>query len=229
MFVRFFARTLWTGVFVFSFLSGAAAGEIPLTPSLPSPPCLPTVQGFGMPKPPEAVADSAKVMPDLTAWENAPATPKKETILGNSSMSPVDPKWFANLAWPVRGKVSSGFGPRGKGARARMHQGIDIPVPAGTPVQASMAGTVIEARVYNGYGNTVIVDHGNGMQTLYAHCLELAVKEGETVKLGQVIAYAGSTGRSTTSHVHFGVMLSGTFRDPEALLKKPEADRLARK
>lgn len=165
------------------------------------------------------------MMPRLAAWtnESGTRTTKKEVIFGDCSMVPVDPALYAMLAWPVRGKISSGFGPRGSGTRVRMHQGVDIPVPSGTPVQAAKAGTVLEARVYNGYGNTVILDHGDGVQTLYAHCSELAVKEGDAVQLGQVIAYAGDTGRATTSHVHFGVMLSGTFRDPAGLLKsKPD-------
>lgn len=164
-------------------------------------------------------------MPCLAAWtnESAARNNKKGIVFGDSSMSPVDPALSAILAWPVRGRVSSTFGPRGSGTRIRMHQGIDIPVPRGTPVQAAKAGTVLEARVYNGYGNTVILDHGDGVQTLYAHCSELAVKEGDAVQLGQVIAYAGDTGRATTSHVHFGVMLSGTFRNPSDLLRsKPD-------
>jgi murein DD-endopeptidase MepM/ murein hydrolase activator NlpD len=101
-----------------------------------------------------------------------------------------------------------------------MHRGIDILVPKGTPVQAAAAGVVHEAREFNGYGQTVILDHGDGTQTLYAHCSELTVRKGEKVERGQAIAYAGDTGRATTHHVHFGVMVSGSFRDPMTLLPK---------
>lgn len=192
-----------------------------------STPCLPPVLDFGTINPPQAAEDSMQIMPNVAQWKG------NDGLLAPSSskMVAVDPT-LAGLAWPVHGKVSSGYGMRGKGNRARMHQGIDIPVPKGTPVQASAAGTVTEARVYNGYGKTVIIDHKNGTKTLYAHCSDLAVKQGDQVKTGQVIAYAGSTGRSTTSHVHFGVMVAGTFQDPTALLKgrsqqfarKPDSD-----
>jgi murein DD-endopeptidase MepM/ murein hydrolase activator NlpD len=109
-----------------------------------------------------------------------------------------------------------------------MHEGIDIPVPRGTPVQAALAGMVSEARMYNGYGRTVIIEHGNGLRTLYAHCSKLAVKRGEQVETGQVIAYTGNTGRSTASHLHFGVIVSGVYRDPVTLLE-PEPLKLVSK
>jgi murein DD-endopeptidase MepM/ murein hydrolase activator NlpD len=124
------------------------------------------------------------------------------------------------LRWPVHGKISSGFGWRGAGTGRDLHEGIDIPVPRGTPLQAALPGVVSEARVYNGYGKTVILDHGSEIMTLYAHCSDIAVKPGEYVEAGQVIAYAGNTGRSTTSHLHFGVIVAGVFRDPALLLEK---------
>jgi murein DD-endopeptidase MepM/ murein hydrolase activator NlpD len=158
----------------------------------------------------------------MTFWQNN--VPKKAAAPAKAIPIAPSPRYGSlALVWPVRGKVSSGYGLRGTGLRKRMHQGIDIPVPMGTPIQAASAGTVAEARVYNGYGQTVILDHGKGMRTLYAHCSELAVKRGERVEQGQVIAYAGSTGRATTSHLHFGVMMEGAFQDPRALLKdKPQ-------
>jgi murein DD-endopeptidase MepM/ murein hydrolase activator NlpD len=120
----------------------------------------------------------------------------------------------------VRGEISSAFGWRGAGRRRALHEGIDIPVPRGTPVQAALPGVVSEARAYNGYGNTVILDHGFGTKTLYAHCSKITVKGGEYVEAGQIIAYAGNTGRSTTSHLHFGVIVAGVFRDPALLLEE---------
>lgn len=200
-------------------------------PDVPSLPCFPSIQVFGAPKPPKAVANATKVMPGLAAWEdvlNYGEEDTKDIIMADYSMAPLDPRLHVKLAWPVHGQVSSPFGPRGSGARVRMHQGIDIPVPKGTPVQAALGGLVLEAKVYNGYGETVILQHENGIYTLYAHCSELLVKPGETVKAGQVIAAAGSTGRSTTSHVHFGVVLAGAFRDPMTLLKQT-SDQFAQK
>ena len=205
MFVRIWTHTVL--FFAVMFLSGSFAEGAPCIPTLPSVPNLPSVQAFGTPNPPIA-KEAAKVMPRLLHWKD----------IQTEDMLAVDPR-YTRFAWPVLGKVSSGYGPRGKGNRVRMHQGIDIPVPKGTPIQASGSGVVFEARVYNGYGKTVILDHGNGTKTLYAHCSELLVKQGEQVELGQVIAYVGDTGRATTAHVHFGVMVAGAFRDPSALLK----------
>jgi len=133
-----------------------------------------------------------------------------------------------SLFWPVRGKITSGFGLRGEGVHVRVHKGVDIPVPNGTPIQAAAAGVVVEARWFTGYGNTVIIDHENGLQTLYAHCSDLAAKKGEQVESGQVIAYVGNTGRASTHHVHFGVIIEGTFRDPVTYLKE-EPQQLARR
>jgi len=104
--------------------------------------------------------------------------------------------------------------------------GIDIPVPSGTPIRAAAPGIVEEARTYSGYGHTVIINHENGMKTLYAHCSSLVVKRGDRVESGQIIAYAGSTGRATASHLHFGVIIEGRYHDPMAYLK--ESMQLAR-
>jgi murein DD-endopeptidase MepM/ murein hydrolase activator NlpD len=85
-------------------------------------------------------------------------------------------------------------------------------------VQVAAAGVVAEARTFTGYGHTVIIDHENGIKTLYAHCSSLAVQKGEIVEIGQVIAYVGKTGRATSPHLHFAVMLKGVFMDPIAFL-----------
>jgi murein DD-endopeptidase MepM/ murein hydrolase activator NlpD len=201
---------VWSAVFVFGLFSGAFADEAPRPPNLASMPSLPPLQAFGTPNPPDIKEDPFHVMPNMTFWQKKVPAPPKAV--------PVDPKYVV-MAWPVRGKVSSGYGLRGTGLRKRMHRGIDIPVPQGTPIQAALPGVVTEAREYNGYGQTVILEHADKMKTLYAHCSELLVKQGEQVEQGQVIAYAGDTGRATTSHLHFGVMVEGTFHDPRALLK----------
>jgi murein DD-endopeptidase MepM/ murein hydrolase activator NlpD len=95
-----------------------------------------------------------------------------------------------------------------------MHEGIDIAVPSGTPVVASASGTVITAGWLGGYGNLVVIDHGNGLATAYGHNSSLAVGGGQQVAQGQVIAYSGSTGHSTGPHVHFEVRVNGTPVDP---------------
>ena len=114
------------------------------------------------------------------------------------------------LSWPVSGAVTSGFGVRW----GRMHEGIDIAVGTGTPVHAAAAGTVIYAGWMEGYGNLVVLDHGNGLSTAYGHNSSLATSVGQTVARGQVIAYSGSTGHSTGPHVHFEVRVNGGPVDP---------------
>jgi murein DD-endopeptidase MepM/ murein hydrolase activator NlpD len=112
--------------------------------------------------------------------------------------------------WPVQGPLTSPFGMRW----GRLHPGIDIAVPSGTPVHASAAGTVIYAGWESGYGNFVVIDHGGGIATAYGHNTSVAVAVGQHVEQGQVIAYSGSTGFSTGPHVHFEVRVNGNPVDP---------------
>ncbi len=100
----------------------------------------------------------------------------------------------------------------------RQHQGIDMGCPVGTDVLAADGGTVTFSGAMGGYGNLVIIDHGNGMQTYYGHNSSLVVKKGDKVFQGQHIAEAGNTGRSTGPHIHFGVMENGTFYNPRNYL-----------
>jgi murein DD-endopeptidase MepM/ murein hydrolase activator NlpD len=116
----------------------------------------------------------------------------------------------AGLIWPVNGPVTSPFGMRW----GRMHDGIDIGAPSGTPIHAAAAGTVIYAGWMEGYGNLVVLDHGNGLSTAYAHQSSIAVGYGQTVTQGQVIGYVGSTGHSTGPHLHFEVRVNGSPVDP---------------
>jgi murein DD-endopeptidase MepM/ murein hydrolase activator NlpD len=116
----------------------------------------------------------------------------------------------SGLIWPVSGPVTSGYGWRW----GRMHEGIDIAVPTGTPVAAAASGQVIVAGWMGGYGNLVVIDHGGGLATAYGHNSSFAVGSGSTVSQGQTIAYAGSTGNSTGPHVHFEVRVNGSPVDP---------------
>jgi murein DD-endopeptidase MepM/ murein hydrolase activator NlpD len=116
----------------------------------------------------------------------------------------------SGFVWPVHGILTSSFGWRW----GRMHEGIDIAVPSGSAVVASAAGTVIVAGWMGGYGNLVVVDHGNGIATAYGHNTSIAVGVGQAVGQGQVIAYSGNTGNSTGPHVHFEVRVNGGAVDP---------------
>ena len=124
------------------------------------------------------------------------------------------------LAAPVVAPITSDFGWRIHpiyGIR-RLHAGTDFGVDEGTPVHAADGGVVVEAGWVSGYGYTVIIDHGNGMSTLYAHNSDVAVSPGQTVSKGQVVSYSGNTGGSTGPHLHFEVRINGEPTDPMGYL-----------
>ncbi len=112
--------------------------------------------------------------------------------------------------WPLNGAITSYFGPRW----GRMHTGVDIDGVSGQPVVASKAGRVIMASYYSGYGNTVIIDHGGGIQTLYAHMSGFGVSNGQSVSQGQIVGNVGCTGSCTGDHLHFEVRVNGSPVDP---------------
>ena len=117
--------------------------------------------------------------------------------------------------WPVSGPVSSGFGYRSLGR----HEGIDILAPVGTPVGASERGIVSYAgNAMRGYGNAVILDHGDGIRTLYGHLETIRVKSAEVVPAGAPIGTVGRTGNATTSHLHFELRIDGDAVDPVGCL-----------
>ena len=124
----------------------------------------------------------------------------------------------SKMAWPVIGytTLSSKFGYRIHpiSGEKKLHTGIDIPAPAGTPVVAANSGTVIISRYDNSYGNMVAIDHGGGIVSFYAHNTERLVKVGDKVSKGQKISTVGTTGYSTGNHLHFEVKKNGTFVDP---------------
>ena len=125
-----------------------------------------------------------------------------------------------SLGWPVpcSTRITSRFGNRSDPftGETRYHSGIDIDGYGndGAPVVASDGGTVVTATYNDGYGNYVIIDHGNGYQTLYAHMSGLAVGAGQTVSQGQTVGYLGATGRATGTHCHFEVFINGERTDP---------------
>lgn len=120
------------------------------------------------------------------------------------------------LVRPVPGQVTSAFGPRTHPilGTVRMHTGIDMSAPYGQAIRAAADGRVILAGGYGGYGNTVMIDHGGGMVTLYAHQSAIRVRYGDVVDAGQTIGESGSTGLATGPHLHFEVRIGGTPVDP---------------
>ena len=127
-------------------------------------------------------------------------------------------------ASPVDGRVSSPYGMRqlDHEDEARLHKGMDFAAPEGTPIRAARDGVVAFAGPRGGYGNTVVVDHGDGTQSLYAHASVLNVREGERVRKGAEIAQVGSTGHSTGPHLHFEVRKDGDPVDPASLLRRKQ-------
>lgn len=115
--------------------------------------------------------------------------------------------------WPTSGRISCrwwGY---------YNHRGLDIAAPSGTPIYAAASGTVISYRnLRNGYGRHIIIDHGNGVQTLYAHTSAVYVSVGQKVTRGQKVAAVGRTGWATGNHLHFGVMINGVYKNPELYL-----------
>lgn len=120
----------------------------------------------------------------------------------------------AGFIWPVSGPITSPFGMRW----GKLHPGIDIGVPTGTPIHAAAAGTVIYCGWEEGYGNLVVIDHHNGLATAYAHQSRIVSTCGEDVTQGEIIGYSGCTGFCTGPHVHFEVRVDGTPVDPIAYL-----------
>ncbi len=117
--------------------------------------------------------------------------------------------------WPLRGRLSSPFGPRW----GTMHNGIDLAVPTGTSVRAAADGRVTFSGWNGGYGYLVIIDHGNGVETRYAHHSRNVVQVGQRVERGQIVAYSGNTGNSTGPHLHFEIRYRGTPVDPQRYLR----------
>ena len=123
---------------------------------------------------------------------------------------------YGKLQRPVAGGVvTSGFGSRW----GKVHHGIDIALPQGSEIRAADNGNVYFAGANGSYGNIVKIDHGNGMQTYYAHCSRLLVSAGQRVERGEQIALVGSTGRSTGPHLHFEVIINRNSIDPSGLIE----------
>ena len=149
-------------------------------------------------------------MADLVQWRY---------VYGIYAVSKEESRWFQ---WPVEGSntisLSNPFGARWNpgGQGKTVHNGIDIPAERGTPVLAAADGTVTETGFDTERGNYLMIDHGDGLTTLYAACSKVDVNEGDPVKAGTPIAAIGSTGRSTGPHLHFEVRQDGVPQNPTA-------------
>ncbi|MGE3344883.1 MAG: M23 family metallopeptidase [Vicinamibacterales bacterium] len=125
--------------------------------------------------------------------------------------------------WPVVGYISSWFGNRRDpfDGSPDFHPGLDIAAPAGSPIRATADGTVQSAGYAGNYGNAVVVEHGFGISTRYGHMSRIAVRKGATIKRGDILGYVGSTGRATSAHLHYEILLNGQTINPMRLLARP--------
>jgi murein DD-endopeptidase MepM/ murein hydrolase activator NlpD len=167
----------------------------------------------------KAIVALAQQRADLLAQQRAELIKRKKELANNFVYS------GGKLAWPVPDHtvMGDGFGMRIDPIKhiSKLHKGIDIPAPNGTTIVAAESGTVLIASQVNGYGNTVVIDHGGGLWTWYGHIRDggIKVSEGQSVKRGQKIAEVGSTGDSTGNHLHFEVRVKQEAVNPLPYLK----------
>jgi Membrane proteins related to metalloendopeptidases len=161
----------------------------------------------------------AKIQRELALKNQQEAARKISSFGGNST---IEIKQYTSASgaymWPTsttNSKISSYFGPRSLGGARENHGAIDIPAAYGASIFAANAGTVLIAEYHYSYGNYVLVDHGGGMSTLYAHMSSILVSVGDSVSKGGTIGRVGSTGYSTGNHLHFEVRVNGTRVDPQ--------------
>ena len=147
----------------------------------------------------------------------------QDKVIKEDAFKHFDPDrlWSGNFHPPVTAPVSDAFG-TGRTFNGKVqsrHQGLDYAVPSGTPVMAVNGGTVLLARPLYFEGNCVVLDHGQGLLTLYMHLSEIRVKEGEEISRGQELGLSGGTGRATGPHLHIAVRWEGTYLNPAELLR----------
>lgn len=157
---------------------------------------------------------------EIVEWTHAPPPrtrpPRAASGSGIAAKSASSSSVYQGPRSASAGRVTSGFGLRADPFQgtSRMHNGLDLAAPTGTPVIASAGGRVSSAGWLNGYGNSVFVDHGDGVQTRYGHLNAITVAPGQPVTPGTVIGLVGSTGRSTGAHLHYEVRMHGRAVNP---------------
>ncbi|MFY9781210.1 MAG: peptidoglycan DD-metalloendopeptidase family protein [Candidatus Baltobacteraceae bacterium] len=169
----------------------------------------------------DLIRDRQRIEAERRAAEAAAR--RRAALLAGQEVVPLETPLGApsSFSWPVSGPITSPFGMRADplGRGFHMHEGIDIAAPTGTTIAAAAGGRVIFAGWYGGYGNAIVIDHGGHTSTLYGHCSQIFVAEGQDVQRGQPIGAVGSTGNSTGPHVHFEVRVNGVPVDPTARLR----------
>jgi murein DD-endopeptidase MepM/ murein hydrolase activator NlpD len=168
------------------------------------------------------------ILLDVAAKYTAPSPEQQEVIkrdreIKQETFAKVTPEreWDGSFRFPLQAPISDTFGTTRtfNGEVKSVHEGLDFGAKAGAPVAALNAGTVLLARPLYFEGNCVVLDHGQGLLTLYLHLSEFRVKEGDVVKRGQEIGLVGGTGRATGPHLHVAVRWQGVYLDPDTLLK----------
>ncbi len=167
----------------------------------------------------QAIADAVKAGGGLGYADQMERTANGKVVppTGHHSFLPRHIEGGEDPIFPVEGgRLTSNFGTRIDPFHGRLkeHHGLDIAAPSGTPIRATLDGTVTYAGDRGGYGNLVILRHADGTETRYGHCSSLKVREGDRIQAGQTVATVGSTGRSTGPHLHFEVRKEGKILDP---------------
>lgn len=171
----------------------------------------------------EALARIYKTTRDQILWDNPKTQIKagailtiREKTVDSPAVETISRGATQGWGWPANAVISSDYGYR----NGQFHHGIDLAIPHGTDIVAARAGKIAKAQWIDIYGLTVIIDHGNGVQSLYAHNQKLMVRAGDWVEQGEQVAVSGSTGRSTGPHLHFEIRLNGKALDPKPYLPK---------
>ena len=162
----------------------------------------------------QSLKEAAAAAAAAAAAKKKGTTSNQVTTTGSGSAT----RYSGTFTWPLPGytNASSAYGWRTHpifGTR-KFHKGEDIPAPTGVAIVAADGGTIITAGSVSGYGNCVVINHGNGITTLYGHMSSIAVSVGQKVSKGQTIGYVGSTGNSTGPHLHFEVYVNGATQNP---------------
>ncbi|WP_424813298.1 M23 family metallopeptidase [Roseococcus sp. YIM B11640] len=160
----------------------------------------------------------AQVTPDAATLERIRVERERLAVVRGIDSAATD--FASGFGWPARGRISGIYGSQRilNGQPRQPHLALDVAGPVGTPIHAACAGRVTLAAEFHFFGRLLVLDHGHGVNTLYAHLSAIDVREGQRVSAGERIAAMGATGRVTGPHLHFGVSWFRTFLDPQPLL-----------